>query len=171
LELAKLVIWLTYPPCGPSWNYPSKRDCHHGLTDAIRFYLTEDGRLVDEDGEALDRHVHQPAPPEIAPQDIIFEDGRAVVSLHVHVEVPVSTMRLTFADGHELDIFSDVEFVGLSGEEFRVAYDAFLKTQAELRGLKGRHCRSTANSGANAVCERRQRRCHEEADRRNNCTE
>ena len=33
--------------------------------------------------------------------------------------------------------FSDVEFVGLSGEEFRVAYDAFLKTQAELRGLKG----------------------------------
>jgi hypothetical protein len=77
------------------------------------------------------------AEPANAPQDIIFEDGKAAVRPHVHVAMPVSTMRITFADGDELDILSDLEFVGLSEEEFRVAYDAFLKTQAELRGLNG----------------------------------
>ena len=46
-------------------------------------------------------------------------------------------MRLTFQDGTELDISADIEFAGLSEEDFRVAYDAFLKTQAELGGLKG----------------------------------
>ena len=46
-------------------------------------------------------------------------------------------MRLTFQDGTELDIPSNLEFVGLDEEGFRVAYDAFLKTQAELGGLKG----------------------------------
>ena len=80
----------------------------------------------------------QPAQPEIAPQDIIFEDGKAIIRPHVHLkEMPVSTLRLTFQDGETLDIPSDLEFVGLDEEEFRVAYDAFLKTQAELRGLKG----------------------------------
>ena len=77
------------------------------------------------------------AEPANAPQDIIFEDGKAAVRPYVHVAMPVSTMRITFADGDELDMFSDLEFVGLSEEEFRVAYDAFLKTQAELGGLKG----------------------------------
>ena len=77
------------------------------------------------------------AEPANAPQDIIFEDGKAAVRPHVHVAMPVSTMRITFADGDELDIFSDLEFVGLSQEDFRVAYAAFTKTQAELGGLKG----------------------------------
>ena len=53
------------------------------------------------------------------------------------MSVPVSAMRLTFQDGTELDIPSNLEFVGLDEEGFRVAYDAFLKTQAELGGLKG----------------------------------
>ena len=78
----------------------------------------------------------QPAQPEVAPQDIIFEDGKAVIRPHTRMSVPVSTMRLTFQDGTELDIRADVEFAGLSEEEFRVAYDAFLKTQAELRGIE-----------------------------------
>ena len=85
---------------------------------------------------AAKKEAVQPAPPEIAPQDIIFEDGKAVIRPHTRMSVPVSTMRLTFADGDELDIFSDLEFVGLDEEEFRVAYDAFLKTQAELRGIE-----------------------------------
>ena len=75
--------------------------------------------------------------PEIAPQDIIFEDGKAIIRPHARMSVPVSTMRLTFQDGTELDISADLEFAGLGEEEFRVAYDAFLKTQAELGGLKG----------------------------------
>ena len=51
--------------------------------------------------------------------------------------MPVSTMRITFADGDELDMFSDLEFVGLSEEEFRVAYDAFLKDPGGTGWLKG----------------------------------
>jgi hypothetical protein len=46
-------------------------------------------------------------------------------------------MRLTFQDGTEWDVTADVEFAGLSEEDFRVAYAAFTKTQAELRGLNG----------------------------------
>ena len=53
------------------------------------------------------------------------------------MSVPVSTMRLTFQGGETLDFPSNLKFVGLDEEGFRVAYDAFLKTQAELRGLKG----------------------------------
>ena len=79
----------------------------------------------------------QPAQPEIAPRDIVFEDGKAIISPHVHIGMPVSTLRLTFQDGETLDIRSNLEFVGLDEEGFRVAYDAFLKTQAELDGLKG----------------------------------
>ena len=79
----------------------------------------------------------QPAQPEIAPQDIIFENGKAIIRPHTRMSVPVSTMRLTFQDGSEWDISADIEFAGLSEEDFRVAYDAFLKTQAELGGLKG----------------------------------
>ena len=46
-------------------------------------------------------------------------------------------MRLTFQGGETLDIPSNLEFVGLDEEGFRVAYNAFRKTQAELGGLKG----------------------------------
>jgi hypothetical protein len=86
---------------------------------------------------AAKKEATQPAQPEIAPQDIAFEDGKAIISPHVHVAMPVSTMRLTFQGGETLDIPSNLEFVGLDEEEFRVAYAAFLKTQAELGGLKG----------------------------------
>ena len=79
----------------------------------------------------------QPAQPEIAPQDIIFENGKAIIRPHTRMSVPVSTMRLTFQDGSEWDISADIEFAGLSEEEFRAAYNAFLKTQAELGGLEG----------------------------------
>ena len=79
----------------------------------------------------------QPAQPETTPQDIIFEDGKAIIRPHTRMSVPVSTMRLTFQDGTEWDISADIEFAGLSEEDFRVAYDAFLKTQVELGGLKG----------------------------------
>jgi hypothetical protein len=86
---------------------------------------------------AAKKEAAQPAQPEIAPQDIAFEDGKAIISPHVHVAMPVSTMRLTFQGGETLDIPSNLEFVGLDDEEFRVAYAAFLKTQAELGSLKG----------------------------------
>jgi hypothetical protein len=86
---------------------------------------------------AARKQTVQPAQPEIAPQDIVFEDGKAIVRPHTRMSVPVSTMRLTFQDGTEWDISADIEFAGLSEEGFRVAYDAFLKTQAELGGLKG----------------------------------
>ena len=85
---------------------------------------------------AAKKEAAQPAQPEIAPQDIAFEDGKAIIRPHTRMSVPVSTMRLTFQDGTELDISADLEFAGLGEEEFRVAYDAFLKTQAELGGLK-----------------------------------
>ena len=49
---------------------------------------------------------------------------------------PVSTLRLTFQDGEELDIPSNIELAGLSEEDFRIAYAAFTKTQAELRGIQ-----------------------------------
>jgi hypothetical protein len=52
------------------------------------------------------------------------------------MSVAVSTMRLTFQDGSEWDISADIEFAGLSEEDFRAAYDAFTKTQAELRGIE-----------------------------------
>ena len=86
---------------------------------------------------AAKKEATQPAQPEIAPQDIAFEDGKAIISPHVHVAMPVSTMRLTFQGGETLDIPSNLEFVGLDDEELRVAYAAFLTTQAELGGLKG----------------------------------
>ena len=86
---------------------------------------------------AAKQEAVQPAQPETAPQDIIFEDGKAIIRPHTRMSVPVSTMRLTFQDGTEWDISADIEFAGLSEEDFRVAYDAFLKTQVELGGLKG----------------------------------
>jgi hypothetical protein len=86
---------------------------------------------------AARKEAAQPAQPEIAPQDIIFENGKAIIRPHARMSVSVSTMRLTFQDGTELDIPADLEFAGLGEEEFRVAYDAFLKTQAELGRLKG----------------------------------
>ena len=46
-------------------------------------------------------------------------------------------MRLVFQDGTEWDISADVEIAGLSEEDFRAAYAAFTKTQAELRGIDG----------------------------------
>jgi hypothetical protein len=45
-------------------------------------------------------------------------------------------MRLTFQDGEELDVSSDMEFAGLNEEDFRAAYAAFTKTQADLRGIQ-----------------------------------
>jgi hypothetical protein len=86
---------------------------------------------------AAKQEAVQPAQPAAEPPDIIFEDGKTVVRPHTRMSVPVSTMRLTFQDGTELDISADLEFAGLGEEEFRVAYDAFLKIQAELGGLKG----------------------------------
>ena len=88
--------------------------------------------------QAAEKEAARSAQPEVAPQDILFEDGQVVIRPHVHLEeMPVSTLRLTFQDGKTLDIPSNLEFVGLDEEGFRAAYDAFLKTQAELRGLKG----------------------------------
>ena len=86
---------------------------------------------------AAKQEAAQPAPLEIAPQDIIFEDGKAIIRPHARMSVAVSTMRLTFQDGTEWDISADIEFAGLSEEDFRTAYDAFLNTQVELGGLKG----------------------------------
>jgi hypothetical protein len=86
---------------------------------------------------AAKQEAAKPAQPKPPSPEIIFEDGKAVIRPNVHLELPVSTMRLTFQDGTEWDISADVEFAGLSEEEFCVAYDAFLKTQAELRGLNG----------------------------------
>ena len=96
-----------------------------------------ESELEQEEVEIAAESAAREAPPEIAPQDIVFEDGKAIIRPHTRMSVPVSTMRLTFQDGTEWDISADLEFVGLSEEEFRVAYDAFLKTQAELGGLKG----------------------------------
>ena len=45
---------------------------------------------------AAKKGVAKPAQTKTAPQDIIFEDGKAILSPHVHVAMPVSTMRLTF---------------------------------------------------------------------------
>ena len=95
------------------------------------------GITARERQQVAKKEAAQPVQPEIAPQDIIFENGKAIIRPHTRMSVPVSTMRLTFQDGTELDISADMEFAGLSEEEFRVAYDAFLKTQAELGGLKG----------------------------------
>lgn len=86
---------------------------------------------------AAKKEAAQPVQPAPEPPEILFEDGKAVIRPHTRMSVPVSTMRLTFQDGTELDIPADLEFAGLDEEEFRVAYNAFLKTQAELRGLKG----------------------------------
>ena len=87
--------------------------------------------------QAAKQEAVRPGPPEIAPQDIIFENGKAIIRPHARMSVAVSTMRLTFQDGSEWDISADIEFAGLSEEDFRAAYDAFLNTQAELGGLKG----------------------------------
>jgi hypothetical protein len=95
------------------------------------------GVAARERQQVAKQEAAQPAQPEVAPQDIIFQGGKTIISPHVHIGTPVSTLRLTFQDGETLDIPSNLEFVGLDEEGFRVAYDAFLKTQAELRGLKG----------------------------------
>ena len=66
---------------------------------------------------AAKKEAAQPAQPEIAPQDIVFEDGKAIISPHVHVAMPVSTMRLTFQGGETLDIPSNLEFVGVGARK------------------------------------------------------
>jgi hypothetical protein len=117
--------------------------------DVLRLEPTE-SELVQEEAEiaaeiaigegmqTAKQAAAPPAQPEVAPQDVLFEGGKAVIRPHVHLkEMPVSTLRLTFQDGTELDIPADLEFAGLDEEEFRVAYYAFLRTQAELGGLKG----------------------------------
>jgi hypothetical protein len=83
--------------------------------------------------------VVQAAPipePKAEHPEILFENGKAVIRPHTRVPAPVSTMRLTFQDGEELDISSDIELAGLSEEDFRTAYAAFTKTQADLRGIQ-----------------------------------
>ena len=85
---------------------------------------------------AAKQEAVQPAQPAAEPPDIIFEDGKAVVRPHTRMSVPVSTMRLTFQDGTEWDVTADIEFAGLSEEDFRAAYAVFTKTQAELRGIE-----------------------------------
>ena len=75
-----------------------------------------------------------PAQNEAEPPEIIFEDGKAVIRPHTTSLMPVSTFRLTFQDGEEMDISSDLEFAGLDEEEFRIAYDAFERTRADLFG-------------------------------------
>ena len=74
--------------------------------------------------------------PEAERPEILFENGKAIIRPHTHMLVPVSTMRLTFQDGEELDVFSEMEFAGLSEEDFRAAYAAFTRTQAELRDIE-----------------------------------
>jgi hypothetical protein len=74
--------------------------------------------------------------PEAERPEILFENGKAIIRPHTRMLVPVSTMRLTFQDGEELDVSSDMEFAGLNEEDFRAAYAAFTRTQAELRGIE-----------------------------------
>ena len=50
--------------------------------------------------------------PEADRPEILFENGKAIIRPHTHMVVPVSTMRLTFQDGEELDVSSDMEFAG-----------------------------------------------------------
>ena len=83
------------------------------------------------------KEAAQPAQPAPEPPEILFENGKAIIRPHTRTSVAVSTMRLTFQDGTEWDISADIEFAGLSEEDFRVAYDAFLKTQVELGDLRG----------------------------------
>ena len=58
--------------------------------------LASEGAFLQE-GEQAKREIAakqeavQPAQPEIAPQDIIFEDGKAVIRPHTRMSVPVST--------------------------------------------------------------------------------
>jgi hypothetical protein len=82
-----------------------------------------------------DSLVQSPGPEAERPE-ILFENGKAIIRPHTRLPVPVSTMRLTFQDGTEWDISADVEFAGLNEEDFRNAYAAFTKTQAELRGIE-----------------------------------
>jgi hypothetical protein len=74
--------------------------------------------------------------PEAERPEILFENGKAIIRPHTRMLVPVSTVRLTFQDGEELDVSCDMEFAGLSEEDFRAAYAAFTRTQAELRGIE-----------------------------------
>jgi hypothetical protein len=49
---------------------------------------------------------------------------------------PTNSMRLNFQDGEEMEIASDLFFVGLDEAGFRLAYEAFQKTRAELFGTE-----------------------------------
>ena len=132
----------------PTWQ---QRQLIKGRDDPAFFPLMEptESEAAKEEAEiaseiaarekrhATKKEAAQPAQSAPEPPEILFEDGKAIVRPHTRMSVPVSTMRLTFQDGTEWDISADIEFAGLSEEDFRVAYDAFLKTQAELGGLKG----------------------------------
>jgi hypothetical protein len=85
------------------------------------------GVAARERQQVAKQEAAQPAQPEVAPQDIIFQDGKTIISPHLHIGMPVSTLRLTFQDGETLDIPSNLEFAGLDEEEFRVAYDGSQK--------------------------------------------
>ena len=88
--------------------------------------------------KAAKQKAVQPAQSASEPPEILFADGKAVIRPHTNVVMPVSIMRLTFQDGETVDIPSNLEFVGLERKDSAVAaYDAFLKTQVEMHGLKG----------------------------------
>ena len=47
---------------------------------------------------------------------------------------PSNVLKIQFQDGEELEIASDLSFVGLDEEGFKTAYEAFTRTRAELFG-------------------------------------
>ena len=105
--------------------------------DAMMAQIAEEARQpTARIATKTDSLVQVSPEPEAERPEILFENGKAIIRPHTRMSVPVSTMRLTFQDGTEWDISADVEFAGLSEEDFRVAYAAFTKTQAELRGIE-----------------------------------
>ena len=52
------------------------------------------GITARERQQVTKQYAAKPAQSEIAPQDIIFEDGKAIIRPHTRMSVPVSTMRL-----------------------------------------------------------------------------
>jgi hypothetical protein len=47
---------------------------------------------------------------------------------------PGNVLKIQFQDGTEMNVASDLSFVGLEGTDFKVAYEAFTRTRAELFG-------------------------------------
>ena len=121
------ATWRTAPLLVPSAD----------ALDAMMAEIAEEAqRPVARIVTKADSRVQASPGPEAERPEILFENGKAIIRPHTRLPVAVSTMRLTFQDGTEWDISADVEFAGLSEEDFRNAYAAFTRTQAELRGIK-----------------------------------